>query len=64
MYQIMTAGPVQVSERVRMARSLECTNPDIDPAFYDFYKETLLTETIICPSPVSPKYASLFWGHR
>ena len=40
MYQIMTAGPVQVSERVRMARSLECTNPDIDPAFYDFYKET------------------------
>lgn len=40
MYQIMTAGPTQVSERVRMARSLECTNPDIDPAFYDFYKET------------------------
>lgn len=40
MYQIMTAGPTQVSERVRMARSLECTNPDIDPVFYDFYKET------------------------
>ena len=40
MYQIMTAGPTQVRENVRMARSLECTNPDLDPAFYDFYKET------------------------
>ena len=40
MYKIMTAGPTQVSERVRMARSLECTNPDLDPAFYDFYKDT------------------------
>lgn len=40
MYKIMTAGPTKVSERVRMARSLECTNPDLDPAFYDFYKET------------------------
>ena len=40
MYKIMTPGPTQVSERVRMARSLECTNPDLDPAFFDFYKET------------------------
>lgn len=40
MYQIMTAGPTQVRENVRLARSLECTNPDLDPAFYDFYKET------------------------
>ena len=40
MYQIMTAGPTQVRENVRMARSLECTNPDLDPAFFDFYKET------------------------
>lgn len=36
----MTAGPTQVTENVRMARSLECTNPDLDPAFFDFYKET------------------------
>lgn len=40
MYKIMTAGPTQVRENVRMARSLECTNPDLDPAFFDFYKET------------------------
>ena len=40
MYKIMTAGPTQVRENVRMARSLECTNPDLDKAFYDFYKET------------------------
>lgn len=39
MYKIMTPGPVQVSENVRMARSLEATNPDLDPAFFDFYKE-------------------------
>ena len=40
MYKIMTPGPTQVRENVRMARSLSCTNPDLDPAFYDFYKET------------------------
>lgn len=40
MYKIMTPGPTQVRDNVRMARSLECTNPDLDPAFYDFYKET------------------------
>ena len=40
MYSIMTAGPTQVRENVRMARSLECTNPDLDPAFFDFYRET------------------------
>ncbi len=40
MYKIMTAGPTQVRENVRLARSLECTNPDLDLAFYDFYKET------------------------
>lgn len=40
MYKVMTAGPVQVRENVRMARSLPCTNPDIDSEFYDFYKET------------------------
>ena len=40
MYQIMTAGPTQVRENVRMARSRVCTNPDLDREFFDFYKET------------------------
>lgn len=40
MYKIMTAGPVQVRENVRMARSLPCTNPDLDPAFFDYYRQT------------------------
>jgi aspartate aminotransferase-like enzyme len=37
---IMTPGPTQVRENVRLARSLETTNPDIDKQFYEFYKET------------------------
>lgn len=40
MYKMMTAGPTQVRENVRMARSLETTNPDLDLDFYEFYKET------------------------
>lgn len=40
MYKIMTAGPTQVREDVRMARSLVTTNPDLDVAFCEFYKET------------------------
>lgn len=40
MYKIMTPGPTQVSERVRIARSKECTNPDLDEDFFKFYKET------------------------
>lgn len=36
----MTPGPTQVLENVRLARSLECTNPDLDEGFFDFYKET------------------------
>ena len=40
MYKIMTAGPTQVRENVRMARSLECTNQDLDQEFFDFYSET------------------------
>lgn len=39
-YKIMTPGPTQVRENVRMARSLECTNPDLDEDFVEFYKET------------------------
>ncbi|MGN0318641.1 MAG: pyridoxal-phosphate-dependent aminotransferase family protein [Lachnospira sp.] len=40
MYKIMTPGPTRVRENVRMARSLECTNPDIDPDFVEYYKNT------------------------
>ena len=40
MYKIMTAGPTQVKENVRLARSLETTNPDLDIEFCQFYKET------------------------
>ena len=40
MYKIMTPGPTQVAENVRMARSRECTNPDLDVSFVEFYKET------------------------
>ena len=41
-YKLMTPGPTQVRENVRLARSLECTNPDIDEEFVEFYKETCL----------------------
>lgn len=34
----MTPGPVQVRENVRLARAMEATNPDLDPKFFDFYK--------------------------
>jgi aspartate aminotransferase-like enzyme len=37
---IMTPGPTQVRENVRIARALETTNPDLDMQFYEFYKET------------------------
>jgi aspartate aminotransferase-like enzyme len=40
MYKLMTAGPTQVKENVRLARSLETTNPDLDVEFCKFYKET------------------------
>lgn len=40
MYKIMTPGPTQVRESVRKARSLECPNSDLDPAFFDYYRET------------------------
>lgn len=42
MYKIMTPGPTQVLEKVRMARSLACTNPDLDTSFFDFYKDTCM----------------------
>ncbi|QGU93800.1 aminotransferase class V-fold PLP-dependent enzyme [Clostridium bovifaecis] len=37
---VITPGPTQVRENVRLARSMETTNPDIDLEFYEFYKET------------------------
>ncbi len=40
MYKIMTPGPTQVLENVRVARSRECTNPDLDTEFIEFYRET------------------------
>ena len=40
MSKLMTPGPTQVAENVRMARSLPCTNPDLDETFVDFYRET------------------------
>lgn len=38
--RIMTPGPTQVAENVRHARSLVTTNPDLDPAFFEFYRDT------------------------
>ena len=40
MYKMMTPGPTMVAENVRMARSLETGNPDFDPDFVEYYKET------------------------
>ena len=40
MLKIMSAGPTQVRENVRQARSRICTNPDLDPAFFQSYEET------------------------
>ncbi|MHB9945353.1 aminotransferase [Clostridium botulinum] len=37
---VMTPGPTMVRENVRMARTMETTNPDLDLQFYDYYKET------------------------
>lgn len=38
--KIMTPGPTQVSSNVYRARSYVTTNPDLDPWFYDFYRDT------------------------
>ena len=40
MYKMMTPGPTMVAENVRIARSIETGNPDLDLDFYDYYKET------------------------
>lgn len=48
MKKIMTPGPTQVRENVRIARSVVTTNPDLDLEFYEYYKETcdLLSELL------------------
>lgn len=40
MYKIMTPGPTQVRDNVLNARAQVRSNPDIDPVFFDFYRET------------------------
>lgn len=39
-YKVMTPGPTRVAENVRMARSFETTNPDLDMDFFEYYMET------------------------
>lgn len=43
MYKLMTAGPTQVTEAVRLARSRVCPNPDQDGDFVEFYHDTCKT---------------------
>ena len=40
MVKLMTPGPTQVPEQIRLARSRETTNPDLDLDFVEFYHET------------------------
>lgn len=37
---VYTPGPTNVRENVRLARSMETTNPDLDEEFFDYYKDT------------------------
>lgn len=37
---IMTPGPTYVSEDVRQAIARRITNPDLDPSFFEYYRET------------------------
>jgi aspartate aminotransferase-like enzyme len=39
MYKIMTPGPTQVAKNVLEARSIPCTNPDLDLTFVEDYKK-------------------------
>lgn len=39
MLKIMTPGPTTVAENVLKARSIPCTNPDLDPSFVEEYKK-------------------------
>lgn len=40
MLKVMTPGPTQVRANVLAARAQAQTNPDLDPAFFDFYRDT------------------------
>lgn len=40
MVKVMSAGPTQVRENVRLAIAREATNPDLDIDFFNFYRET------------------------
>ena len=40
MDKMMTPGPTQVRDNVRLARAMETTNPDLDLGFYEYYKKT------------------------
>lgn len=53
MLKLMTPGPTRVRENVRLARSMETTNPDLDPEFYDYYKDTadLISELLKTKNP-------------
>ncbi|MDF2521010.1 MAG: alanine--glyoxylate aminotransferase family protein [Clostridia bacterium] len=37
---IMTPGPTYINEEVRGAMAQPITNPDLDPGFFEFYKDT------------------------
>lgn len=37
---LMTAGPTEIHEEVRMAMAQDITNPDLDLDFFEYYKET------------------------
>ena len=37
---VLTPGPTYINDSVRNEMSRELSNPDIDPSFYDFYKNT------------------------
>lgn len=37
---IMTPGPTQIHEDVRQAMAKDITNPDLNPSFFEYYKET------------------------
>lgn len=39
---LMTPGPTQVRENVRIIRAFEMTNPDLDLKFFKFYRKTCL----------------------
>lgn len=39
-YNLMTPGPTNVNDEVLQAMAHNYTNPDLDPAFFEFYEET------------------------